>query len=160
MGWTRLIDIADPSAPEVVSEYKLRPVNFASFCDRVSEQRDNFSSFSSHNPTLTRHLAFITWHSGGLQAVTLNRVQPPKQTGQFLPEPLPFVATEDPALSSGEDKIVMWSYPIIKDGLVYVVDIRNGFYVFEYRGRFAQEVSRIDFLEGNSNLGDARRLAR
>jgi hypothetical protein len=49
----------------------------------------------------------------------------------------------------------MWSYPIIKDGLIYVVDLRNGLYVLRYKGRFDREVERIDFLEGNSNQGDA-----
>jgi hypothetical protein len=50
---------------------------------------------------------------------------------------------------------VMWSYPIVKDGLIYVVDLRNGLYVLKYRGAFEREVSRIEFLEGNSNQGDA-----
>jgi hypothetical protein len=49
--------------------------------------------------------------------------------------------------------------PIIKHGLIYVVDIRNGLYIFQYTGRHAHETSRIGFLEGNSNLGDAGRLA-
>jgi hypothetical protein len=53
----------------------------------------------------------------------------------------------------------VWSFPIIKDGLIYVVDIRNGLYVLKYRGPHAHEIRRIDFLEGNSNLGDAVELA-
>jgi hypothetical protein len=52
----------------------------------------------------------------------------------------------------------MWSYPIIRDGLVYVVDIRNGLYVLRYDGPRADEVSQTRFLEGNSTLGDAARL--
>jgi hypothetical protein len=40
-----------------------------------------------------------------------------------------------------------------------VVDIRNGLYVLRYTGPHAKEVKRIRFLEGNSSLGDARRLA-
>jgi hypothetical protein len=70
------------------------------------------------------------------------------------------VLLEDPRLSSDPDtgrneKVVMWSYPIIKDGLIYVIDLRNGLYVLEYEGRFEREVERIGFLEGNSNQGDA-----
>ena len=49
----------------------------------------------------------------------------------------------------------MWSYPIVKDGLIYVVDLRNGLYVLEYEGRFENEIEHIEFLEGNSNQGDA-----
>lgn len=42
-----------------------------------------------------------------------------------------------------------------QDGLIYVVDLRNGLYVRRYKGRFEREVERIEFLEGNSNQGDA-----
>jgi hypothetical protein len=52
----------------------------------------------------------------------------------------------------------MWSYPIIKDGLIYVVDIRNGLYILRYTGPRAGEVREIEFLEGNSNLGTALEL--
>jgi hypothetical protein len=42
----------------------------------------------------------------------------------------------------------MWSYPIIKEGLIYVVDIRNGLYVLEYHGPNEGEVASTGFLEG------------
>ena len=157
-GWTRLIDIADPTKPAVRSEYRVFPYNAPAFCQSVTPDRDNFSSFSSHNPTLTASLAFISWHSAGLQAVLLRDPARPTQAAEFVPEHLPAVETEDPALSQGPDKVVIWSYPIIKNGLIYVVDIRNGLYVLRYRGPFAEEVSRTGFLEGNSNLGDALRF--
>jgi len=69
------------------------------------------------------------------------------------------VATEDPALSNGPNKVVMWSYPIIRNGLIYVIDIRNGLYILRYTGPHADEVADIHFLEGNSNLGDAVALS-
>src|SRR5918999_1519213 len=114
------------------------------------------------NPTLTPHIALSTWHSGGFQAVSIQRAHRPTQLAEFFPEPLPEVLLEDPRLSSDPDtgrneKVVMWSYPIIKDGLIYVVDLRNGLYVLEYDGRFEREVERIRFLEGNSNQGPALR---
>ena len=67
---------------------------------------------------------------------------------------------EDARLSSDADtgrneKVVMWSYAVVKDGLIYVVDLRNGLYVLQYRGPYKQEVERIAFLDGNSNQGDA-----
>ena len=52
----------------------------------------------------------------------------------------------------------MWSYPIIRDGLIYVVDVRNGLYILRYDGPFEADVAGISFLEGNSNLGDALAL--
>ena len=155
-GWTSLIDITDESRPQIVAEYKLDVYNTLEHCAATTAERYWFTSFSAHNPTLTKNLAFITWHSGGLQAVSIENPLQPTQVTQFLPEPLPSVATEDPALSSGPDKIVMWSYPIIKDGLIYVVDVRNGFYILKYHGPFEDEIAAIRFLEGNSNLGEAQ----
>lgn len=158
-GWTRIINVNNPRQPAVAAQHKVFPYNFRRFCPDVGYQRDNFSSFAAHNPTLTSHLAFITWHSAGLQVLDLDRPRNPRTVGEFRPKPLPFVFTEDPALSSGRDKVVMWSYPIIKDGLIYVIDVRNGLYVLRYTGEDAKEVRSIGFLEGNSNRGAARRQA-
>jgi hypothetical protein len=151
-GWVRMIDIADPTAPAVVAEFKL-PQNEASFCDTDPPRPS--TSISAHNPTLTPNLAFITWHSGGFQAIDVSNPAAPVSAGAFVPDPLPAVVQEDPVLSAGADKVVMWSYPVIKDGLIYVVDVRNGLYILRYTGPHADEVAAIHFLEGNSNLGDA-----
>ena len=67
---------------------------------------------------------------------------------------------EDPRLSSDPDtgrneKVVMWSYAIVKDGLIYVVDLRNGLYVLKYRGPYDKEIRSVRYLDGNSNQGDA-----
>jgi hypothetical protein len=156
-GWVRFVDIKDPTHPVVVSEYKI-PANTQEFCDDPSSNppdRNSGSSWSSHNPTLTKHLAFVTWHSGGFQVIDTTDPTVPAQAAAFSPEPEPVVVTEDPVLSSAQDKVVMWSYPIIKDGLIYVVDIRNGLYILKYTGPYDSEVSKVKFLEGNSNLGDA-----
>jgi len=118
------------------------------------------TSYSSHNPTLTRDLALIAWHSGGLQALNISNPGAPAQAGWFSPTPLASVATEDPALGGGPNNVIVWSYPIVKDGLVYVIDIRNGLYVLRYTGPLASEVSSLSFLEGNTNLGDAVRLGK
>lgn len=155
-GWVTLIDIADESRPAIVSEYKLAPHNIVEQCGTFTAEHYRFTSFAAHNPTLTKNLAFITWHSGGLQAVSIENPLQAVQVAQFYPDPLPAVQTEDPALSSGLDKVVMWSYPIIQNGLIHVVDVRNGFYILRYHGPFEQEVAEIRFLEGNSNLGEAQ----
>jgi hypothetical protein len=155
-GWARMIDISDPRRPTVEAEYRL-PENFESTCDDWNPPR---TSYSAHNPTLTPRIAFTTWHSGGFQAVSIQKPRRPHQLAQFMPEPLDDVMLEDPRLSSDPDtgrgeKVVMWSYPIIKDGLIYVIDLRNGLYVLKYEGRFEREVEKITFLEGNSNQGHA-----
>jgi hypothetical protein len=155
-GWARLIDITDPTKPTVEAAYRTDE-NDPDSCADWNPPR---TSYSAHNPTLTPNIAFSTWHSGGLQAVGIEKPWRPYQLAEFFPKPLREVMLEDPRLSSDPDtgrneKVVMWSYPIIKDGLIYVTDVRNGFYVLRYSGAFSQEVQRIDFLEGNSNQGDA-----
>jgi hypothetical protein len=159
-GWARIWDIADPSEPRLIAEYKLRQ-NTQAFQgspgdDAATEQ---FTSYSSHDPTMTRNLILDSWHSGGLQVIDVSNPRRPRQAGWFSPTPLSSVALEDPALSRGPNKVVVWSFPIIRDGLIYVVDVRNGLYILQYTGKHAREVDRVKFLEGNSNLGDAGRIA-
>jgi hypothetical protein len=152
-GWARLIDVSDESAPRIVSEYRVLPFNDPSSCAGVPADRNDLASFSSHNPTVTANLAIVSWHSAGLQLFSTRDPAHPETLATFLPQPPETVATEDPALSSGPDKVVMWSYPIIQDGLIYVVDVRNGLFILAYDGPFEEEVDGTAFLEGNSNLG-------
>ncbi len=166
-GWARMIDISDPTAPVVRSEYKVEQ-NYEIFCDvwdphlggPSSNTLRNRTSYSAHNPTHTPNIVFTSWHSNGLQAISVHDPLYPYQLAEFMPEPLSSVQLEDPRLSDNVDtgngeKVVMWSYPIVKDGLIYVVDLRNGLYVLEYNGLYEDEVEEITFLEGNSNLGNA-----
>ena len=155
-GWMRTWNVAQPRTPHLLAEYKLLQ-NTTAYTPAPGE--NEFNSYSSHNPTPTRNLVIDAWHSGGLQAIDVSDPETPVQAGWFSPTPLGAVANEDPALSRGPNKVVMWSFPIISHGLIYVVDIRNGLYVLRYTGPRAREVNRIQFLEGNSNLGDALRLA-
>jgi hypothetical protein len=156
-GWVHMIDIKDPVKPKLVSEYKLAQ-NEESFC--TQDAAHPTTSFAAHNPTLTKSIAFITWHSGGLQAVDISDPAKPTQLAEFLATPVIPILQEDPVLSSGGEKVVAWSYPIIKDGLIYFVDVRNGLYVMRYKGPFEKEVTTVDFLEGNSNLGDALKFEK
>ena len=159
-GWVHIVDISDPAHPTVVSQFKTA-YNTDAYCASAAGQDPNnttYTSYSSHNPTVLADVAFVDWHSAGLQAIDISDPVHPTSAGQFVPTPLPAVATEDPALSRGLNRVVLWSYPIIKDGLIYVIDIRNGLYILRYTGPHADEVQNIAFLEGNSNLGDAARL--
>jgi hypothetical protein len=150
-GWARAIRTVPPRNPQVVGEYKIAENS----CPPPTPEDQERTSYASHNPTLTHNLAMVTWHSGGLQAIHIRNPERMTQVGWFSPEPLESVANEDPALSMGTNKVVMWSFPIIKDGLIYVIDLRNGLYVLRYTGHLAEEIDAITFLEGNSNLGDA-----
>jgi len=156
-GWARLWNVAQPRRPHILGEYKILQ-NTTAYTPAPGE--NEFTSYSSHNPTPTRNLIFDSWHSGGEQAIDVSDPGQPLQAGWYSPTPLAAVANEDPALSAGPNKVVMWSFPIIRNGLIYAVDIRNGLYVLRYIGPHADEAANISFLEGNSNLGDAGRLAK
>jgi hypothetical protein len=156
-GWARAWNVAQPRRPHILGEYKILQ-NTEAFRPFVDPSTEQFTSYSSHNPTLTRNIALDAWHSGGLQAIDIEDPGHPTQAGWFSPTPLSSVALEDPALSRGPNKVVMWSFPIVQDGLVYVLDIRNGLYVLDYNGPRAAEVDGVTFLEGNSNLGDAAQI--
>jgi hypothetical protein len=144
---------ADPTAPRIVSEYRVLPYDDPALCTSAPEDVDRLASLSSHDPTATEHLAFVDWHSAGLQVFSTADPARAVQVAEYVPEPLVHVATEDPILTSGPEKVAMWSYPVIQDGLIDVVDIRNGLYVLRYEGPYREEVDAIGFLEGNSNLG-------
>ncbi len=156
-GWQRLIDISDPTHPFITGEFTIAENQQSSFCGTPADDplTEQFTSFSSHNLTTLPDLAIVAWHSGGLQVSDISDPTNPVQAGFFAPTPLASVATEDPALSRGPNKDVVWSYPIINNGLIYVVDVRNGLLILQYTGPFANEVGGVQFLEGNSNLGDA-----
>jgi hypothetical protein len=157
-GWLRVMDVHDLSAPQIIGEYKIFQ-NTEAFRQQEDPATEQFTSYSTHNLTVLPRLVFDSWHSGGLQAVDITDPINPAQGGWFSPEPLDEVALEDPALSRGPNKVVFWSFPIIRNGLIYVVDVRNGLYIVRYTGPQAADVQNITFLEGNSNLGDAARLA-
>lgn len=154
-GWARVIDTADPAHPLIVANYKIDE-NQASFCPAPTAQQ-NFSSYASHNPTVLPDVALLTWHSGGLRAVNLSNPVTPTQAGYFVPTPDPLQPghTVDTALEPGSNGQIAWSYPIIRNGLIYYVDIINGLYIVRYTGPNADEVSCVKFYEGNSNVGDA-----
>ena len=168
-GWVRILDNTDVLSPRILAEYKLKE-NSKEFCDAQTDQRtENFTSFSAHNPTVvSKDLALVTWHGKGLQAIDLRDPAKPVSAGEFIPEnPLATVRTEDPALGGGNvdniaggtrDKVIMWSFPVVVDGLIYVVDLRNGLYILRYDGELSPAVKSTDFVEGNSNVGQVLQM--
>lgn len=145
-GGMRLVDVTDPAGPALVSELHLPEQDPARCADSTFDR----ITFTAHNATATPGLALITWHAAGLQAIDISDPRAPYVLGELRPEPLAAVATEDPGL--GGAPIEMWSTPVIADGLIYVVDVRNGLYILRYRGPYEEQLAADPFLEGNSNL--------
>jgi hypothetical protein len=145
-GWARLVDYADPSAPTIAGEYRVAE-NDWTLCGMYA--RDNVV-FTAHNATVTEHLAIVSWHSSGLHVVDTSDPANPTALAIAAPDPLSKVAVEDPLMFALP--VLTWSTPIVKDGLVYVVDIRNGLFIYEYTGPFEDEIATLAFAEGSSNL--------
>jgi hypothetical protein len=144
-----MADVTDQANPKLAGEYKL-PEN-----DCAKAKAAN-GTFTAHNQTTFPSLALLTWYSGGLRAVDVTNPNRPVEAGVFVPK-----ATKDaPALRDtrlfflhdGNERRTgaMWSYPVIQNGLVYVVDIDLGLYVLRYTGPHAAEVGKAAFVEGNS----------
>jgi hypothetical protein len=113
----------------------------------------------------------VTWYSGGLRAVDLTDTKHPYEAGAFVPRPafdpdlrddrLFFpprttpgtLPTDTTKPGSKQDRWIgaMWSYPVVQNGLVYVVDIDLGLYVLRYTGKHKEQVARAAFVEGNSS---------
>ena len=146
-GWVRLIDVGDPRRPRLVGELRIER-NHVQSC--AGAPRSSAYSFSSHNPTVVGGFALVSWHGGGLVAAEVGE-DGIDALATFSPEPLMRVATEDPRLTAGPVKVAMWSTPIVSDGLIYVVDLRNGLYVLRYEGPGADALARTAYREGNSN---------
>lgn len=142
-GHLRTVDTGDASAPAVVGEYAL-PEQDPAQCASVPP----LTALTAHNATVTHDRALVTWYAGDLPAIDISDPAQPFQLAELRREALPHVTTEHPRLDGS--KVEMWSYPIIDDGLIDVVDVRNGLYVLGNHGRGGEQVLATKFAEGNS----------
>jgi hypothetical protein len=124
-GWLHVVDSADPAQPRIAGEFRL-PENRATPCAG--------GTWTAHNPLPLRDLLLLTWYDAGLLAIDTSDAAHPRLGAQFRVE--------------GER---FWSYPIIRDGLIYVASIEGGLYILAYDGPRAEEVGSVAFAEGNAN---------
>jgi hypothetical protein len=146
-GWLRMADLSNPRLPALTGgEFKL-PEN-----DCAAAKAKN-GTFTSHNQTVFPDVALVPWYGGGLRAVDISNPKAPVEAGAFVPknefEP---DARDTRLFFNAQDRWTgaMWSYPVVKDGLIYVVDIDLGLYVLRYTGKWAKEIAQAKFVEGNS----------
>ncbi|MEA2527242.1 MAG: hypothetical protein QOF73_4469 [Thermomicrobiales bacterium] len=144
-GQLHIVDVQDPAVPVVVGAFGIEENDPG----RCAETEGRDAAFTTHNPLVVGDLAFVSWYAGGLWAIDLRDPAQPRAMGSFVPDPLSAVAADDWTL--GTYPVRMWSSPIIRDGLVYVVDIRNGLFVLRYTGPRASEVAGVAWAEGNAN---------
>ncbi|MFN8481429.1 MAG: hypothetical protein U0768_00045 [Anaerolineae bacterium] len=141
-GWLHIADIADPARPQLRGEFKIAENDPA----RCAEVTRAGGTYTAHDPLVLPHIAFVTWYTGGLQAVDLTAPDAPRALAQFRPTPPP---VKRPETVLGPGHSFMWSYPILRDGLIYVADITGGLYVVRYTGPHADETQGR--AESNAN---------
>jgi hypothetical protein len=142
-GTAHVVDVSNPAKPAAVSTLAIAE-NDPAGCVAAGS-----GTWTSHNPTITAHLALITWYSGGLQVFGLDDGTHPARLTEIRP------SGASPSLRDvqlGTTAAMTWSYPVISGGLIYVVDINQGLLVLRYEGPHQDEVTKAAFAEGNSNI--------
>jgi hypothetical protein len=142
-GPARLVDVSNPAQPRAVSTMAA-PENDPTTC-----RNSPVGTYTSHNPTLTADLALVSWYSSGLQVFDISDPANPQRLVELRPQASQ-PGQRDPQL--GATLPMTWSYPIVRDGLIYVADIDEGLYVLRYGGPHQDELDKLAFSEGNSNL--------
>ena len=146
-GWMRVADLSNPNVPALTGgEFKLRE----NHCETAQQLN---GTFTSHNQTVFPNVALLPWYGGGLRAVDISNPKAPVEAGAFVPKPSFEPDFRDNRLyfrTGDRWSGAMWSYPVVQNGLIYVVDIDLGLYVLRYKGKHAKEISQAAFVEGNS----------
>jgi hypothetical protein len=133
-----LVDLADPGHPEIVSEYLL-PEN------RCADLPAGGPTFTPHNPTTVGGWVLASWYGAGVQVIDWRDRLNPQRVGQFVP------SSEGAAPRSllGEYPVQSFSYPILRDGLIYFTDSSSGLYIVRYTGPGASGIEDVRRAEGN-----------
>jgi hypothetical protein len=133
-----IVSIADPGQPYLVAGLALPE----SGCEgRPAED----AIYNAHNPLVVGDLVFFSWFAAGVQALDVSNPLEPRRVAQFVP------AGEGSAPQSyvGSYPVQTWSYPILRDGLLYVADIQSGLYILRYTGPGAEAIGAVPWAEAN-----------
>jgi hypothetical protein len=171
-GWLRTFGLGTATErPAQLGEFRLAE-NLATSCteDGLSASRNAAGlpldgTFTMHNQTVVGDLVLTSWYGGGLRVIDVSNPAKPTEVAAFVAAPVAEISSvpDTPAPPYGQTEPVdddwwvsTWSYPVIRDGLIYVADVRNGLYILRATpgSALADAIDGISFLEGNSNLGD------
>ena len=171
-GWMHVIDGGGLLAKASQLGQFALPENTAVDCgtdglvnDRNAAGKRLDGTFSMHNQTVTQHDVVTSWYGAGLRVIDISNPASPRQVAFFVPKPVDDISSnpDTPAPVYGKTaptdddwQVATWSYPIIRDGYIYVADMRSGLYILRATlgSALATEFAGFNFLEGNSNLGD------
>jgi len=137
-----LADVHDPTAPLLAAQFNL-PENEGPCADLPEAD----AVFTAHNPLVVGRLGFVSWYGAGLEAFDLTQPTQPVRVGLFVPD------GAGPLGGSpyGAYPVQVWSYPILRAGVIYVTDIRAGLFILRYTGPGAQALEAVALAQGNAN---------
>ncbi len=90
----------------------------------------------------------MSWYAAGVQAIDWSDPAAPRRIGQFVP----LTEGTTPRSLLGGYPVQMFSYPILREGLIYVVDSVSGLYILRYTGPGMEEVNAVPRAEGNLSV--------
>jgi hypothetical protein len=140
-GFIDFLDLGREEEPRALSRFQL---GASSGCRPQLMEREIIDT--PHNVTVARDRVFATWYGQGLVVISTTDPTRPTLLAQFRPALLESVEIEDPRY--GGSKVLMTSHPVIADGLIYVVDTRNGLFILKY------DECRVDVLAGMDAQGN------
>ena len=143
--WYRVIDISSEVNPKIVGGFML-PEDRPESCLLGGPGDPKYlREFSSHQATVFANIGFFTWYAGGLRAWDFSTPAAPREAGVYVPRPpaaVQFGFRDSP-------DVWAWSFPVVKDGLIYFNDTRNGLFVVRYTGPHAGEVPTSGVYSGD-----------
>lgn len=145
--WGWVIDVTNEASPQVLAPWML-PENLSVNCfEGGPGDPVLMREFSTHQILQLPNLFFQSWYSAGLRAWDVSNPWLPSEVGVYVPKP-EYPNVVEPFRNSPD--VWTWSYPVLYNGLIHVMDENTGLLVLKYTGRRADEVPQEGILEGNA----------
>jgi hypothetical protein len=136
LNYARMMSVESEITPIMIGAFSI-PDNQLDVClAQPNAEGYRIGAQQNHNPTVFKNIVFNTWYAHGLRVIDISVPQTPREVGYALSLPHGIART----------------YPVFKDGLIYVLDNKTGLQVFRYTGPRSNELpgAGTGTYEGNA----------
>lgn len=124
LNYARMMSVESEITPIMIGAFSI-PDNQLDVClNQPNQPGYQIGAQQNHNPTVFKNLVFNTWYAHGLRVIDISIPQTPREVGYALTLPHGIART----------------YPVFKDGLIYILDNKTGLQVVRYTGPRADEL--------------------
>jgi hypothetical protein len=102
-------------------------------------------SFSAHKHLVFENLVFTSWTAGGVRAIDISNPGTPFEAGFFFNKPVQQTQTGEVNL-----ELRITNHPVLRDGLLYGLDVDSGLYVLKYTGPRSKELPQKGLFTPNA----------